>query len=119
MSDTDYNRLLCNSITSNYRKCENSVKHKIDKETKKIAELLDLSKKMECYARRPAFVAIKDRKPNFRNNTKCRLINPAKNELGLELSRMLQTLSKSTNGEALPLSWTGLSHSHKTTSHVL
>ena len=30
MSVTDYNRLLRNSITSNYRKCENGVKHKID-----------------------------------------------------------------------------------------
>ena len=79
MSDTDYNRILGNSITSNYRKCENGVKHKIDKETKKIAGSLDLSKKMEWYASRSAFFIIKDHKPNFRNNTKCRLINPAKN----------------------------------------
>ena len=35
MSDTDYNRLLSNNITSNYRKCENDIKYKIDKETKK------------------------------------------------------------------------------------
>ena len=35
MSNTDYNRLLSNNITSNYRKCENDVKYKIDKETKK------------------------------------------------------------------------------------
>ena len=34
-SNTDYNRLLSNNITSNYRKCENDVKYKIDKETKK------------------------------------------------------------------------------------
>ena len=37
MSVTDYNRLLGNNITSNYRKCENGVKHIIDKETRKIA----------------------------------------------------------------------------------
>ena len=78
MPGTNYNRLLNNNITSNYRKCENGVKHKIAKETKKIAESLDLSKKMECYPSRPAFISIKDHKPNFRNNTKCRLINPAK-----------------------------------------
>ena len=35
LSETDYNRLLSNNITSNYRKCENDVKHKIVKETKK------------------------------------------------------------------------------------
>ena len=33
MSDTDYKRLLDTNITGNYWKCENSVKHKIDKET--------------------------------------------------------------------------------------
>ena len=80
MSDTDYKRPLGNNITSNYRKFENGVKHKIDKETKKKAGPLDLSKKMECC---PTFIIIKDHKPNFRNNTKCRLINPAKNESGL------------------------------------
>ena len=35
LSETDYNRLFSNNITSNYRKCENDVKHKIVKETKK------------------------------------------------------------------------------------
>ena len=78
MSDTDQNRLLGNNIISNYRNCENGVKHKIDKETKTIAELLDLSKMMECSASHPAFITIKDHKPNFRINTKCRLIYPAK-----------------------------------------
>ena len=73
MSDTDYNRLLGNNIVSNNRKWE----------TKKIAESLELSKKMECYTSRLAFMTIKDQKPNFPNNTKRRLINPAKNELGL------------------------------------
>ena len=33
MSDKDYNRLLSSNITSNCRKCENDVKHKLDKET--------------------------------------------------------------------------------------
>ena len=92
MSDTDYNRLLGNNITSNYGKCENGVNHKIDKETKKIAESLDLSKKMECYASRPAFIIIKDHKPNFQNNTKCRLINPAKNKLGLVSKKHLEEI---------------------------
>ena len=31
----DYNRLLGNTITSNYRKCKNGVKHKINKKKKK------------------------------------------------------------------------------------
>ena len=71
MLNTDYNRLLGNKITSNYRKCDSGVKYKVDKETKEIAKSLDFSKKMECYANGPAFITVKDRKPNFRNNTKC------------------------------------------------
>ena len=47
---------------------------------------------MECYARRPSFITIKDNKPNFRNNTKCRLINPAKNELGLVSKKYLEEI---------------------------
>ena len=81
MSDTDYTGFLGN-ITSIYRKCENGVKYKIDKETRKIAESLDLSKKIEGYASRHTFITNKDHKPNFREKTKCWLINPARNELG-------------------------------------
>ena len=47
---------------------------------------------MECYASRPAFITIKDHKPNFRNDTKCRLINPAKNELGLVSEKHLEKI---------------------------
>ena len=60
-----YNRRLSNNITSSYRKCENGVNHRLDKEIKKIAESLNLSKKMEYYACRPAFIILKYHKPNF------------------------------------------------------
>ena len=117
MSDTDYNKLLGNNITSNYRKCQIGVKYKIDKETKKVAESLDSSKKMECYASRPAFITFKDHKSNCRNNAKCRLINPANNELKLVSKKHLETLLRIlqapltlTNGETLPLSLQKASH---------
>ena len=92
MSDTDYNRFLGNNITSKYKNCENVVKHKIDKETTEIAESLDLCKKMECYTTSRAFITIKDHKPNFRNNTKCRVTNPAKNQLGFVSKKHLRKI---------------------------
>ena len=58
----------------------------------KSTESLDLSKKMDCYASCPAFIIIKDHKRNFRNNTKCRLINPAKNELGVVSKKHLEEI---------------------------
>ena len=61
MSDIDYNRLLGNNITGNYRKWENGVKHKIDNTA-------------------------------LPSNTKCRLINPAKNELRLVSKKHLEKI---------------------------
>ena len=52
----------------------------MDKETKKLQNLLD--NKMECYAERHSFITLKDHKENFKQNTKRRLINPAKGEVG-------------------------------------
>ena len=37
---------------------------------------------MECYSDHHAYIRLKDHKKNFRNNTKCRLINPSKSEVG-------------------------------------
>ena len=65
---------------------------KSTKKLKKIAESLDLNKKIECYANRPAFITIKDHEPNFRNNTKFRPINPAKNELELASKKHLEEI---------------------------
>ena len=63
------------------------------KSTKKqTGESLDLSKMMECYASRSAFITIKGHKPNFRNSTKYRLINPAKNELQLINKKHLEEI---------------------------
>ena len=47
-----------------------------------------------------AFITIKDHKPNYINNTKCRLINPAKSDLGkvskVILSRIVMQLREVT-----------------------
>ena len=55
---------------------------------------------MECYSDNPAYITLKDHKENFRNNTKCRLINPSKSEVGLVsksyLSNILASISKKT-----------------------
>ena len=74
----------------------NGLKHRVNKETKKVVESLNLSKKVECYTRHPAFITIKDHKPNFRNNTKSRRINPAKNKLELASKKHLSHSNKKT-----------------------
>ena len=58
-------------------------KEEIDREANKFAKSLDLDERMECYSNQSAFITLKDNKANFKNNTKCRLINPSKSEVGL------------------------------------
>ena len=58
-------------------------KWKIDRELNKFAKNLSLEDKMECYSGSHAHITLKDNKGNFRNNIKCRLINPSKSEVGL------------------------------------
>ena len=51
-------------------------------EHKSIAESLELSDRIYITAKREAFVTLKDRKPSFKNNPSCTLINPSKPKLG-------------------------------------
>ena len=57
---------------------------------KKIAEKLKIGDRMECLANQQAFVTLKDHKDNFQNNPTCRLINPAKSEMGLISKQILE-----------------------------
>ena len=48
---------------------------------------------MERYANRPAFITLKDHKDNFRNKLPCRLINPAKPEIGIVAKKYLENIN--------------------------
>ena len=78
-----YEKRLHDNITQTYKKANAGEKLKIDKESKKFAKSLNLDDKMECYSDQCAFITLKDHKENFKSNTKCRLINPSKSEVGL------------------------------------
>ena len=84
MSGNEYKKLLNENITKTYRK--------LDKESKSFAKSLSLEKKMECFADRHTFITLKDHKDNFRTNTKCRLINPSKNEMGIVSKKYLEKI---------------------------
>ena len=47
---------------------------------------------MECYSDQSAFITLKDHKVNFKNNAKCRLINPSKSEVGLVSKHYLNSI---------------------------
>ena len=77
-----YKKLLTENITKSYKKANANSKKVIDLEAKAIADDLDITERVQCLAEKDAFITLKDHKTNFLNNPTCRLINPAKSELG-------------------------------------
>ena len=67
-------------------------KKKTDREAKKFATSVSLEERMECYSDQSAFITLKDHKANFKNNTKCRLTNPSKSEVGLVSKHYLNSI---------------------------
>ena len=70
-----------NNIKS-YKKSTDNAYNNINREAMKIATDLKIADRAECMAKREAFITLKDHKDDFNVNPKCRLINPAKSELG-------------------------------------
>ena len=70
------------NISKTYRKTNNKAYNSINKEAKAIAEGFEIGDRVDCLAKTNAFITLKDHKENFRSNPKCRLINPAKSEIG-------------------------------------
>ena len=88
-----YNKLLHDNITKSYQKAEPAVKKSIDQEAKRLAKSINLENKMECYADRQAYINLKDHKDNFIDKLPCRLINPAKSEVGIVSKKYLENIN--------------------------
>ena len=89
-----YTKLLQENITKDYQKADKEEKKQIDIEAKRISKQLSLADKIECMAEKDAFLTLKDHKDNFINQPKCRLINPAKSQIGKISSQILKKINK-------------------------
>ena len=70
------------NITKSYNKLTDRLEKAINMEAKNITKKIQLSDRIECLAKTPAFVTLKDHKDNSQSSLPCRLINPSKSELG-------------------------------------
>ena len=61
-------------------------------EAKHIAKTLEIADRVECMDRKPAYRTLNDHKKNYNINPKCRLINPAKSELG-KIAKIINKIS--------------------------
>ena len=77
-----YKKLLKENITKDYKKTANPICNTINEEAADLSVSLNLEDKMECYAKKESFITLKDHKDDFLNHPECRLINPAKSEMG-------------------------------------
>ena len=77
-----YTKLLTENITKTYKTENEDITEKINKELKELTNNLRIGNRIDIMAKREAFVTLKDHKENFDSHPKCRLINPAKSELG-------------------------------------
>ena len=92
MDKDKYLKLRKENVTKCYKTTCDSMKHDIDREAKNIATKLEIADRMEVYAEREAFITLKDHKEDFRSNPKCRLINPAKSEMGIVCKQIIEKI---------------------------
>ena len=90
---TQHDKLLRDSITTTYEKASTDAAHVIDSQAKSIAQELNIDNRTEQIAKQQAFITLKDHKDNFANHPTCRLINPAKSELGKVSEQILDNIN--------------------------
>ena len=91
-----YDKLLRDNITKHYRAADPSTYDEINEEARTTTDRLGphLTERLDAMAKREAYVTLKDHKGNFANNLPCRLINPAKSEIGMISKRILDGINE-------------------------
>ena len=74
--------MLNDTITTAYKKASDNIHNKITTDGKKFMKDKDISNRMLTNGKNECLITLKDHKPNFKNNLKARLINPANNRIG-------------------------------------
>ena len=66
---------------------------------------MKLENRIETLTKKEAFITFKDHKPNFINNPKCRLINPAKSDIGKVNKKLLDAINSEIQKKSGLLHW--------------
>ena len=105
MNANTYNKLLTENITKTYKLAQDGTIDSINHELKDIADALKISNRIEPMAQPQAFISLKDHKEDFENNTKCRLINPAKSDLGKVSKTILDKINTEIREQTRAQQW--------------
>ena len=105
VSGETYQKLLMDHITQDYKQTTRLKVEEINQKSREIASELGLADRIEEYSDTPAFVTLKDHKKNFETERQCRLINPAKNQIGKISKQMLQKVNKEIRESSGLVQW--------------
>ena len=78
----EYKDLVKKNVEAEYKKETKKNVEKVNKAHKRIVNNLEIQDRVFKILDRKCFLTLKDQKPAFKNNPKCRLLNPRKCELG-------------------------------------
>ena len=82
LSPTEHKKLLKDKITKTHKKVIPCLEDASNLQAKHIAKGIKLDDTIECTAKNPVFIMLKDHKTNLRRSTCCQLLNPCKPEFG-------------------------------------
>ena len=101
----DYTNLREKSITNEYKKAGEKVFTEARKADLKVATKLNIADRVHETTKQDCFITLKDHKPNFHNNPKCRLINPTKANLGRVSKQKLEIIVKNVKDKTRLIQW--------------
>ena len=90
----EYRNLVNQNITKEYKKSTQEAVEDNDKKSGEIAVKLKLDDRMQKHSNKECFVTLKDLKENFISRPECRVISPAKNDLGRVVKIKLEEINR-------------------------
>lgn len=89
----EYNKLLEKNIHKEYKKTNDDEVNVVNQKTAKIAKVIQLEDRMKIHTTTECYLTIKDHKDEFKSKMPCRLINPAKMDMGRVSKSLLDDIN--------------------------
>ena len=101
----NYEKLLAENVTKEYKKESGAELKNTNEKTAEIAKSLDLEEKMHQHTNTQCYITLKDHKKNFMSTQPCRLINPAKTDIGRVSKIKLQEINREVRMKTKLMQW--------------
>ena len=106
ISPKNYNNLLLDNITKNYKKCNNNPADTIDSRAQELLNENNIvNKRIPKLERSQAYITVKDHKDNFPATVKCRLISKSKTHIGKISKQILTSIIKDVRTATSLIQW--------------